>query len=167
MNNTQMAHKASALASIDFGHRRLLSCRPRHFSHCSAQAPEWFATRLILISPITTRTGSTVASPSTHPFCTGLGRKNTAAALRQARPCSARPGTDAHPAPHSLCFHPTGCAPRPRHHTRLAAKQPQPRTNALRPHGPWRIPLRPLGKLPRIRFSLHVGFVLKLPRHLC
>ncbi|WP_295503033.1 hypothetical protein [Limnohabitans sp. Rim8] len=85
MNNTQMALKASALASIDFGHRRLLSCRPRHFSHCSAQAPEWFATRLILISPITTRTGSTVASPSTHPFCTGLGRKNTAAALRQAR----------------------------------------------------------------------------------
>ncbi len=86
MNNSQKAHKASALASIDFEHRLLLSCRPRHFSHSSAQAPGWLATRLILISPITTRTGSPVASPSTHPFCTGLGRTTAATALRQARP---------------------------------------------------------------------------------
>jgi hypothetical protein len=86
MNNTQMAHKASASASIDFEHRALLSCRPRHFSHSSAQAPGWFATRLTLISPITTRTGAPVASPSTHPFCSGLGRTSPATALRQARP---------------------------------------------------------------------------------
>jgi hypothetical protein len=39
-----------------------------------------------LISPITTRTGSPVASPPTHPFCTGLGRTTAATALRQARP---------------------------------------------------------------------------------
>jgi hypothetical protein len=86
VNNTQMAHKASALASIEFEHRALLSCRPRHFSHSSAQAPGWFATRLILIFPITTRTGSPVASPSTHSFCSGLGRTSPATALRQSRP---------------------------------------------------------------------------------
>ena len=86
MNNSQKAHKASALASIDFEHRFLLSCRPRHFSQSSAQAPGWFATRLILISPITTRTGSPVASPSTQPFCTGIGRTTAASALRQAHP---------------------------------------------------------------------------------
>jgi hypothetical protein len=86
MNNSQKAHKASALASIDFEHRLLLSCRPRHFSHSSAQAPGWFATRLILISPINIRMGSPVASPSTHPFCTGLGRSTAATVLRQARP---------------------------------------------------------------------------------
>ncbi len=86
MNNTQMAHKASASASIDFEHRALLSCRPWHFSHSSASAPGWLTTRLILISPITTRTGAQVASPTTHPFCTGLGRTSAATALRQARP---------------------------------------------------------------------------------
>jgi hypothetical protein len=102
MNNTQMAHKASASASIDFEHRALLSCRSRHFSHSSAQAPGWFATRLILISPITTRTGSTVASPSTHLFCTGLDRTTAATALRQARP--AIQGSDLTPALHrSAC----------------------------------------------------------------
>ena len=86
MNNTQTAHKASVYASIDFEHRSLLSCRPRHFSHSSAQAPGWFATRLILIFPITTRTGSPVALPSTSPFCTGLGRTTAATASRQTRP---------------------------------------------------------------------------------
>jgi hypothetical protein len=102
-NDTQMAHKASALASIDFEHRILLSCRPRHFSYSSAQAPRWFATRLILIFPITTRTGSPVASPSTHPFCTGLGRTTATTALRQARP--ALQGLDLTPA-----LHRTACA---------------------------------------------------------
>ena len=100
MNNTQKAHKASALASIDFEHRHLLSCRPRHFSHSSAQAPGWFAIRLILISPINTRTGSPVASPSTHPFCTGLGRTTAVRALRQARP--ALQGLDLTAAQHRL-----------------------------------------------------------------
>jgi hypothetical protein len=98
MNNTQMTHKASALASIDFEHRALLSCRPRHFSHSSAQAPGWFATRLTLISTITTRTGSPVALPSTFPFCTGLGRTTAATALRQPRP--ALQGLDLSPALH-------------------------------------------------------------------
>jgi hypothetical protein len=103
MNNTQMAHKASALASIDFEHRALLSCRPWHFSHSSAQAPGWFATRLTLISPITTRTGSPVALPSTLPFCTGLGRTSATTVLRQARP--ALQGLDLTPAVHR-----TACA---------------------------------------------------------
>ena len=88
----------SGLAPIDFEHRLLLSCRPRHFSHSSAQAPGWFATRLILISPITTRTGSPVASPSTHPFCTGLGRTTAATALRQTR--TALQGLDLTPGLH-------------------------------------------------------------------
>ncbi len=43
-------------------------------------------TRLILISPITTRTGSPVASPTTLPFFTGLGRSSATAALRQVPP---------------------------------------------------------------------------------
>jgi hypothetical protein len=103
MNNTQMAHKASALASIDFEHPVLLSCRSRHFSHSSAQAPGWFATRLILISPITTRTVSPVASPSTHPFCTGLDRTTAATALRPARP--ALQGLDL-----TSALHHTACA---------------------------------------------------------
>ncbi len=103
MNNMQTTHKASAQASIDFEHRLLLSCRPRHFSHRSAQAPGWFATRLILISPITTRTGSLVASPSTHPFGTGHGRTTAAPALRQARP--SLQGLDLTPA-----LHHTACA---------------------------------------------------------
>ena len=55
MNNTQMAQLASAWASIDFEHRLLLSCRPRHFSHRSAQTPGGLATRLPLIFPINTR----------------------------------------------------------------------------------------------------------------
>jgi hypothetical protein len=41
---------------------------------------------LILIFPITTRTGSPVALPSTSPFCTGLGRTTAATASRQTRP---------------------------------------------------------------------------------
>ena len=86
MNNTQMAHRASASASIDFEHRDRLSCRPRHFSHRSASAPGWLATRLILISLINTRTGAQVASPPTTSFCTGLGRTPAATALRPARP---------------------------------------------------------------------------------
>ena len=103
LNNTQMAHKASVQASIDVEHRLLLSCRPRHFSHSSASAPGWLTTRLILISPITTRTGAQVASPPTHPFCTGLGRTTAATALRQARP--ALQGLDLTPA-----LHRTACA---------------------------------------------------------
>lgn len=39
-----------------------------------------------LISPITTRTGPTVALPSTHPFCSGLGRTSLISASRLARP---------------------------------------------------------------------------------
>ena len=103
MNNTQMAHRASASASIDFEHRDRLSCRPRHFSHRSASAPGWLATRLILIPLTPPRTGAHVASPPTHPFCSGLGRTPAATTLRQARP--ALQGLDLTPA-----LHRTACA---------------------------------------------------------
>ncbi|WP_396435426.1 hypothetical protein [Limnohabitans sp.] len=57
---------------------------------------------MTLISPITTRTGSPVALPSTHPFCNGLGRPSAATALRQARP--ELQGMDLTPAQHrSAC----------------------------------------------------------------
>jgi hypothetical protein len=39
-----------------------------------------------LISPITTRTGPTVALPSTHPICSGLGRTPLISTSRLARP---------------------------------------------------------------------------------
>ncbi len=61
------------------------------------------ATRLTLISLMTPHSGSPVDSPSTHPFCTGLGRTSAATALRQARP--ALQGLDLTPA-----LHRTACA---------------------------------------------------------
>lgn len=56
------------------------------FSLRTASALGWLATRLTLISLMTPHTGSPVASPSTIPFRTGLGRTLAPTALRQAHP---------------------------------------------------------------------------------
>ena len=75
------------LASIDLEKHDLLSSWSVTFFSPLCANP-WMVGDPIdtLISPITTRTGPTVALPSTHTFCSGLGRTPLLSASRLARP---------------------------------------------------------------------------------
>jgi hypothetical protein len=140
LDMTHFAHKELATASIDLDHLALLSCRLGFFFSQLCASP-WMVCGLIDFDFSDNHPHGLPSRFALDPLLLFRPWPNLCLfRCASTSPCPAGFGIDAHSAHNGLHLDPTRCATRPRHDTRLADKQPQPRTHVLKPQGFARFP---------------------------